>query len=238
MENSLGKNQKRFLISVGGSLVVPDEIDTGFVKRFHDALVARVRDGCSFVLIVGGGRTARRYIDAAGIIHAIEDDDKDWIGIHATRMNAHFLRTIFREWAHPKINTNPHDLEDFLQAKEPILVAGGWRPGFSTDYIAVVLAKYLGFSSILNLSNTDGVYDKDPKRYSDARYLPKLSWAEYRMMAGDMWSPGMNTPFDPIASKLAEEQGNSVVVMNGADTENLNRYFSGKDFVGTTISNV
>ena len=127
---------------------------------------------------------------------------------------------------------------DFLQAKEPILVAGGWRPGFSTDYIAVVLAKYLGFSSILNLSNTDGVYDKDPKRYSDARYLPKLSWAEYRMMAGDMWSPGMNTPFDPIASKLAEEQGNSVVVMNGADTENLNRYFSGKDFVGTTISNV
>jgi len=139
---------------------VPEDIDTGFVKRFHDCVVARIRDGCSFVLVVGGGKTARRYIDAASLVHSIEDDDKDWLGIHATRMNAHFLRTIFREWAHPKINTNPHDLEDFYQVKEPIIVAGGWRPGFSTDYIAVVLAKYLGFTSILNLSDINGVYNR------------------------------------------------------------------------------
>ena len=59
-------------------------------------------------------------------------------------MNAHFIRTIFRENAHPRINKNPHDLEDFYDFKENILVAAGWRPGFSTDFDAVILAKYLG----------------------------------------------------------------------------------------------
>ena len=226
---------KRFLISVGGSLVVPDGIDTNFVQRFHACIAARVREGYSFILVVGGGKTARNYIDAASAVHAIEDDDQDWLGIHATRMNAHFLRTIFREWAHPKINTNPHDLEDFYQAKEPILVAGGWRPGFSTDYIATVLAKYLDFTTILNLSNTDGVYDADPRKNPEAKRFDRLNWQEFRALVGDTWSPGMNAPFDPVASKLAEEEGFAVVVMNGSDIDNLERYFLGKDFVGTTI---
>jgi uridylate kinase len=226
---------KRFLISVGGSLVVPEGIDIEFVRRFHDTVIARVRDGYSFVLVVGGGKTARNYIDAASKIHTIEDDDRDWLGIHATRMNAHFLRTIFREWAHPKINTNPHDLDDFYQVKEPIIVAGGWRPGFSTDYIAVVLAKYLDFETIINLSNTDGVYDADPKQNPQAKRYDHLSWAEFRTLVGDTWSPGMNAPFDPVASKLAEEENLTVVVMNGADTPNLERCFLGKDYIGTTI---
>ncbi len=226
---------KRFLISVGGSLVVPSGIDTDFVGRFHDGIVSRVREGYSFVLVVGGGKTARNYIDAASKIHTIENDDQDWLGIHATRMNAHFLRTIFREWAHPKINTNPHDLDDFYQIKEPIMVASGWRPGFSTDYIATVLAKYLDFKTIINLSNTDGVYEADPKQNPSAKRYGHLSWTEFRALVGDTWSPGMNVPFDPVASKLAEEENFTVVVMNGADTENLERYFLGKDFVGTTI---
>ncbi|MGB2791461.1 MAG: UMP kinase [Candidatus Moraniibacteriota bacterium] len=228
---------KRFLISVGGSLVVPNGgIDTNFVKRFHDCIVSRVQDGYSFILVVGGGKTARNYIDAASKVHSIENDDQDWLGIHATRMNAHFLRTIFREWAHPRINTNPHDLEDFYQAKEPIIVAGGWRPGFSTDYIATVLAKYLDFKTIINLSNTDGVYEADPRKRADAKRFDRLGWSEFRKLVGNTWSPGMSAPFDPVASKLAEEEGFSVVVMNGSDIDNLERYFLGEDFVGTMIA--
>jgi len=226
---------KRYLISVGGSLVVPNGIDTDFVRRFHDCITARIREGYSFILVVGGGKTARNYIDAASAVRAIEHDDQDWLGIHATRMNAHFLRTIFREWAHPRINTNPHDLEDFYRAKEPILVAGGWRPGFSTDYIATVLGKYLGFRTILNLSNTDGVYDSDPRKNPEAKHFDFLSWQEFRALIGDAWSPGMNTPFDLVASTLAEKEGFSVIVMNGSDIDNLERYFSGKDFIGTII---
>lgn len=230
------EGSKRFLISVGGSLVVPEGgIDTDFMRAFHDSVVARVHDGYSFILVVGGGRTARNYIQAASAIAPIENDDKDWLGIHATRMNAHFLRTVFREWAHPRINTNPHDLEDFYQAKEPIIVAGGWRPGFSTDYIATVLAKYLDFKTILNLSNTDGVYDADPRKNPDAKRFENISWVEFRGLIGSEWDPGMSSPFDPVASKLAESEGMSVVVMDGSDIGNLERYFSGDKFIGTTI---
>ena len=226
---------KRFLISLGGSLVVPEAIDVRFMARFHDLIVARVRAGYSFILVVGGGRTARNYIEAASLVHPIEDEDKDWLGIHATRMNAHFLRTIFREFSYPKINTNPHDLEDFYSVKEPIIVAAGWRPGFSTDYISAVLAKYLDFATILNLSNIDGVYDKDPKRFSDAKRLDRVSWKEFRALVGDTWIPGMNAPFDPIAAKFAEKEQLSVVVMNGEDLDNIERYFRGEAFLGTVV---
>lgn len=231
----MGDSQNRFLISVGGSLIVPDGIDSGFVRRFYGLITEKIREGCSFVFVVGGGKTARNYINAASSIHSIEDEDKDWLGIHATRMNAHFLRTIFREWAHPKINTNPHDLDDFYQAKEPILVAGGWRPGFSTDYIATVLAKYLDFPTVLNLSNTDGVYDRDPNRHPDSKRYDQIHWPEFRKLVGNEWNPGMSAPFDPVASKLAEESGITVVVLDGSDTDNLSSYFSGGDFVGTVI---
>lgn len=227
--------KKRFLISVGGSLLVPGSIDVDFVKRFYECIVNRIRDGYSFVFIVGGGKTARNYIAAASEIHMIEDDDKDWLGIHATRMNAHFLRTVFREWAHPKINTNPHDLEDFYQIREPIMVAGGWRPGFSTDYIATVLADYLDFTSIINLSDVDGVYDADPRKNPDAIRFETISWREFRVLVGTEWCPGMSAPFDPIASKLAEEKGLSVTVLNGEDIKNLDNFFSHQKFVGTTI---
>lgn len=228
-------SKKRFIISVGGSLMVPDEIDIGFIRKFHDIIVSHIREGYTFILVVGGGRTARRYIDAASSVHSIDDDDKDWMGIHATRMNAHLLRTVFREWAFPKINTNPENLRDFYAVREPIIVAGGWKPGFSTDYISVALAKRLGFDIILNLSNVDGVYDKDPKRYLDAKLIERITWPDFIHIVGDIWSPGMNAPFDPIAAKLASEEKLSVIVMNGESIHNLENYFQGKPFSGTTI---
>lgn len=230
-------SSRRFLLSLGGSLIVPGEVDTDFVRQFRELIVEHVEKGCSFILVTGGGQTARRYIKAAGEVADINDEDKDWIGIHATRMNAHFLRTVFREWAHPRINTNPHDLEDFYLAKEPILVAAGWRPGFSTDYVSVVLAEYLDFDSVANLSNTDGVYDKDPKKYADATRFDAISWSDFQKLVGETWTPGMNAPFDPIASKLAAEEGKSVAVLNGTDIENLRKYLDGNEYVGTIIEN-
>lgn len=228
-------SSRRFLVSLGGSLLVPGEIDTDFVRRFRELIVAHVEKGCSFILVTGGGQTARRYIKAAGAVADINDEDKDWIGIHATRMNAHFLRTVFREWAHPRINTNPHDLEDFYLAKESVLVAAGWRPGFSTDYVAVVLAKYLDFDSVINLSNTDGVYDKDPRKHPEAVRFDSLSWPDFQRLVGETWTPGMNAPFDPIASKLAMKEGKSVAVLDGSDIENLRKYMDGDEYIGTII---
>jgi len=151
--------KKTIVISLGGSLIVPDEIDTQFVKNFRKLIVSYIKKGYKFILITGGGKTARKYIEASVRVgnSTVTNDDQDWLGIHSTRMNAHFMRTVFRQYAHPRINTNPHDLEDFYNFKESVLVAAGWRPGFSTDYDAVILAKYMDIKKIINLSNIDYV---------------------------------------------------------------------------------
>lgn len=228
-------HKKTVIISLGGSLIVPEEIDWKFVKKFKSLIEDQIRKGYKFILITGGGKTARKYIDAAAKIDNITNDDKDWIGIHATRMNAHFIRTIFRKYAHPRINKNPHDLEDFYNFKEDILVAAGWRPGFSTDFDAVLLAKYLNIKTLINLSNIDFVCDKDPRKFPDAKKIENISWADFRKMVGDKWDPGMNAPFDPIASREAGEIGLEVAIMNGKNLSNLKKYLEGGKAKGTVI---
>ena len=136
--------KERIILSLGGSLIVPNDIDAEFISKFKKFIVRYVERGYHFILVTGGGRTARHYIEAAEKVSDITDDDKDWLGIHTTRLNAHLVRTVFRKYAHPRINTNPHDLEDFYSAQEPILVAAGWRPGHSTDFDAVLLGKFAG----------------------------------------------------------------------------------------------
>lgn len=229
--------KKTIVISLGGSLIVPDDIDFKFVKNFKNLITGYIKKGYKFIIITGGGKTARKYIEASVRVgnSSVTSDDKDWLGIHATRMNAHFIRTIFRKYAHPRINTNPHDLEDFYNFKESILVAAGWRPGFSTDYDAVILAKYMDIKKIVNLSNIDYVYNKDPKKFPDAKKIEKISWKDFRKIVGNRWDPGMNAPFDPIASKIAQEEEIEVSIMNGKDLANLENYIEGKKFKGTTI---
>lgn len=229
------QNKKIIIMSLGGSLIIPEEIDWNFLKKFKQLIEKHIEKGCKFVIITGGGKLSRKYQQAAQNITSLTDEDRDWIGVHATRMNAQFIRTIFREHAHPRINTNPHDLEDFYNFKEDILVAAGWKPGFSTDYDAVVLAKYLGIKKIVNFSNIDYVFDKDPRKFPDAQKIEEISWKDFQKIVGKRWVPGMNAPFDPIASKLAKETKLEVVIMNGKNMKNLENYLEGKPFNGTTI---
>jgi uridylate kinase len=229
------QNKKTVIISLGGSLIVPDEIDWKFVKDFKKLIEKYIKKKCKFIIITGGGKICRKYQDAASKITQLTDDDRDWLGIHTTRLNAHFIRTVFRKYAHPRINKNPNDLEDFYNFKESILVAAGWKPGFSTDYDAILLAKYLGFTTVVNFSNIDYVYDKDPNKFKNVKKIENISWKDYRKMVGDKWDPGMNAPFDPIASKLAQEENIEVAIMNGKNLENLENYLEGRKFKGTII---
>lgn len=229
------KNNKTIIISLGGSLIVPGEIDWQFVKKFKATIEKYIRQKYKFILIAGGGKTCRKYQQAALKVTKLTDDDRDWIGIHATRLNAHFIRTIFRKYAHSIINKNPHDTEDFAKSKEKILVAAGWKPGFSTDYDAVILAKNLNVKKIINLSNIDYVCDKDPRKFADAKIIKNITWKDFRQMVGSKWDPGMNAPFDPIASKLADEEGIEVAIMNGRNMKKLENYLDGKSFRGTII---
>jgi uridylate kinase len=229
-------NKKTIIISLGGSLIVPEEIDWQFVKKFKKVIEANIAKGYRFIIITGGGKTARKYIEAGVKVGGVDDEDKDWLGIHATRLNAHFMRTIFKEYAHPSISRNPYDLESFLKAKESVLIAAGYRPGNSTDYIAVLLAKQFGVKKIANLSNIDYVCDKNPKKHKDAKRIKEINWNDFQKLVGNTWDPGANVPFDPIASKLAAKEGIEVAILNGKKIANFEKYLAGEKFVGTTIN--
>ncbi|MBC8501164.1 MAG: UMP kinase [DPANN group archaeon] len=220
------------VLSLGGSLIVPDEVDFDYLKKFRRVIEKFVVNGFRFVIVCGGGKTARDYQRAAKKIVNLHPEDVDWLGVHATRINAHLLRTVFRDKAHPKIITNPIEKINF---KEKILVAAGWKPGWSSDYDAVLLAKNLGVKKVINLSNIDYVYDKDPKKFKDAKRFDSISWHDFRKVVGDEWDPGLNLPFDPVASKEAEKEGLTVIIANGADLDNFEVILRGKRFNGTTI---
>ena len=223
------------IISLGGSLVVPNGgMDTKFLSQFNEFIRQKIAEKWRFFIVVGGGATARHYIDAAkNIIGDITDWDLDYLGIHATRLNAHLIRTIFQDVAHPRIIQNyEHKLNNLEQ---PLVVASGWKPGRSTDYDAVLLARDYTAKVIINMSNIPQVYDKDTNKYSDAKPLDKINWTDFELLVGDKWSPGSNLPFDPIATKLAKKLNLSVFVI-GRDIKNLDRLLTNKEFTGTLIS--
>jgi uridylate kinase len=226
-------NTKTYIISLGGSLIAPATgIDWRFLKRFRALILGRIKSGQRFFLIAGGGKTARNYAAAAARVVKVAQDDLDWLGIHATRLNAHLLRTVFRERAEPEIITNPSVK---LSSGKNIVVAAGWRPGRSTDYVATMLAEAYGAKIIINLSNIDYVYDKDPNKYQDAKVKTQMTWSEFRKLVGNKWSPGLNAPFDPVAAKKSAELGLEVVIMNGRKMKNLANYLAGRKFRGTVI---
>ncbi len=233
------QNKNTYIISLGGSLIAPrNGIDWKFLKKFKELIVRQIKDGKKFVIITGGGHIAREYIEAAGKATQLTNDDKDWLGIHTTRLNAHLVKTIFRKYAHPRINKNPNtkaDLKKHFAKGEKIMVAAGWRPGWSTDYVATILAGRLGAETVLNLSNIDYVYDKDPNKFKDAKKMEEMSWKEFRKLVGNKWDPGLNAPFDPVASKNADKLGLKVVIVNGKNLDNLEKYFNGEKFKGTVI---
>ncbi len=222
------------VISLGGSLVAPPEgIDATFLKAFRALLLEQITHDKRFILIVGGGETAREYMRAASEVDELTNDDKDWLGIHATRLNGHLLRAIFRKEAHPEMIKNP---EHIIEWHTPILVAAGWRPGHSTDYVAVRMGLNYGATHVLNLSNVSQVYDKDPNKFNDATPLDALDWTEFQEIVGDAWSPGSRAPFDPIASKLAAEHSMKVTIADGKDIENLRNILETGTGIKTDIS--
>lgn len=224
-------------MSIGGSLIVPQSgIDTNFLSKLNKFIRDQITQNKNrqFFLVAGGGKLARDYRDAGAevIKHELTADDLDWLGIHSTRLNAHLLRTIFRDIAHPIILDN---YETIRKPVEPVVVGAGWKPGASTDHDAILICEDYNVRKVINLSNIDQVFDKDPNKNKNAKPIDKIKWADFRKLVGDKWIPGMNAPFDPIAAKKAEELGVKVIVLNGNNFENLEKCFRGEDFLGTVI---
>ena len=228
--------QETIVMSVGGSLIVPDQIDTNFLSALKDLVVTETANGRHFIIIAGGGSTARNYQEAAREVGMLDTDDLDWLGIHSTHLNGHLLRTVFRDIAYQVMITNPDDVLDAPKDAK-VIVASGYRPGASTDLRAIQIADRVGAKKVVNLSNTDYIYSDNPKTNPDAEKIEDTTWEEFRKLIPEEWNPGLNSPFDPIAAKEAERLSIEVAQINGSKLVSLKNYLDGKDFTGTLIHN-
>jgi len=227
--------EKIQILDLGGSIVAPDTIDTDFLKDMRDFLLSWLAEDeeRKLILIIGGGAAARKYQTAYRETSAgAAADELDWIGIMATRLNAQMMKAVLGPLCQDPVVTDPTSVTSMTGR---ILVAAGWKPGFSTDYDAVLLAENFGAGTVLNLSNIRKVYSADPNINPDAVPLDSLSWAEYQKMCGDTWTPGKNTPFDPVATKKAREMKLKVIAADGRDLDNLKEIFADGPFTGTVI---
>lgn len=228
---------EKIVMSIGGSLIVPNKgIDTKFLDNLNKFIRNQLakNNKRQFFLVAGGGQIARHYRDSGEkvIKHRLTVEDLDWLGVHATRLNAQLLRTIFRDIAHPYLIKH---YEIIRKATEPVVIAAGWKPGWSTDFDAVLLCEDYHVKEIINLSNIEKIFDKDPKKHKNAKPIDKISWKNFKKLVGSKWVPGMHAPFDPVAAQRAEEMDVKVVVLSGHNFKNLENYFNGKKFTGTVI---
>ena len=230
------------ILSVGGSIIAPDRPDSEFLSKFVNMCCDWLKKDKNnrLILVAGGGAPARFYQNAYREVGEktglkSEDNAADWIGIMATRINAQLLKACFGSFCKNDVVYNP-TLED-LKFDGQVLVASGWKPGFSTDTDAVYLGEKFDAKTIVNLSNIEKVYTNDPRKNPDAKPLDTISWADFRKMVGDEWVPGKNVPFDPIAAKKAADLNLNVIVADGKNIPNLKNILEDKKFSGTLICN-
>jgi len=238
-------DKETIIISLGGSLVAPaspslggpGEIDIGFLKNFRHSL-QKYAGKNRFLIFVGGGKVARTYQKAL-LEFGAKNEDRDWMGINVSRLNAEIVKQLFGGLSYSEVIIDPTEK---VKTNKDILVGAGYKPGWSTDYVSVLAAKTYGIKTIINLTNVDYVYDlpagrqvKIPPDFTNAKPLKEVNWKSFRGIVGSEWVPGLSMPFDPRASKMAEKLKLKVIMLNGKNLERLEDFLNNKPFIGTTI---
>ncbi len=222
-----------FVISVGGSLIVDEQgPNPEKIRQIAECISSLHSQGRQFVLVVGGGRTARSYVDAMRALGA-NNFVQDLAGINVTRVNALLV-------AHALAAGHKEVLDDFSRAKEileagKIPVFGGHIPFFTTDSVGALIAEALG-GTFVNLTNVDGIYDSDPSVNSEARRFDEISYkrlVELIMSSGS--TPGQNVVLDLACCLILQRSKIPAVVLGGNDLQNFGNYINGYAFVGTVV---
>lgn len=227
------EDDKKIVIALGGSVICPNEIDTAFIGQFYKLIKKEIKKGYKFIIVAGGGITARNYQKAALLINKVSTEERDWIGIYATYLNAHLLRAVFKKEAQSLVFNERYKVKDFNG--NSIIIASGWSPGNSTDAIAVKIATDFNIEKVLILGKPDYIYTKNPDKEKDAKPISKMKWKDYLKMIPKKWTPGLSLPIDPIAAKIANKENKKVIVADGRDLKNLKNILKEKDFKGTLV---
>jgi uridylate kinase len=222
----------KVVVSIGGSVLVPDD-GSDRVDGYAAVLEAVEAAGHTVAAVVGGGPTAREYIEAAREQGANEIE-LDQLGIAVTRLNARLLVAALGERAAP---TPPRALEDAREAlrRGDLPVMGGTEPAHTTDAVAASLAEYTNADRLVLATSVSGVYDADPVENADATKFDECSIADLIDIVGDIeMAAGSNAPVDILATKIIQRGGIRTAVVDGRDPANVRSAIEG-DHDGTDV---
>jgi len=220
------------VISLGGSLIIPENIDLDFLKKFREIINKNKRNK-KFVIVCGGGSVARKYIKA------LSEDKKSYylqslIGISITRLNARFMSYFFGIDPEKGIAHDMTQITNLLK-KNDLVFCGALRyaENQTSDATAVKLAAHLK-TSFINLTNVKGLYDKNPQ-LKGAKFIPSISIEGFnRIVMSIPNKPGMHAPVDHVAMRVIKEHKIKTYIL-GRDIKQLDNLLNNKSFIGTTI---
>jgi len=220
----------KIVFSVGGSLVCPDEIDTGFIESFC-SFIDQLSSKHKIAIVVGGGRLARKYISAAEKFSK-SHDTLDYLGIKATHLNAMLVAAALGNKAEYVWSVSKADLHG-----KKIVVTGGTTPGHSTDAVAAEIAVKMKADLLVNASNIKGVYEEDPSKNQNAKMIERITPNELLKIISKLpQTPGKYALIDKLAVQTIRKNKIKTVILDGRNTENIRMAVEGRKFSGTLIN--
>ncbi|MBU2616354.1 MAG: UMP kinase [Nanoarchaeota archaeon] len=222
------------VMSLGGSLIIPEEVDINFLKSFKKTILRNTKNH-KFVIVCGGGSIARKYISALRE-EGMDEKLQSFSGISATRMNARFMNYFFNKNPEYGIPHTTEEVASYLK-KHDIVFCGAleYKPNQTSDSTSAQLAKK--FKTIfINLTNVKGLYTKNPKKYKNAKFIPEINWKEFDKLANaSKYQPGQHFVLDQTASKIIMKSKITTYII-GQDMEQLENVLKGKKFEGTLVN--
>lgn len=225
------KTGKVIVLGLGGSVIFPNELDAKLLKEWK-VLIEKYAKTRKVIIVMGGGKLARKFQEAARTARNISVKESDWLGIYATRLNAKLVQTVFGKLADPTLIDAPKKIKKLAY---PITVACGWEPGKSTDYICMALAKQFGAKEVIMAGKPAFVYDKNPDQFIDAKPFQAMKWTEYWKLIPHTWQPGASMPIDPVATKFGKANKIVAIVVDGRNIRNTEHLLEGEEFEGTIV---
>ncbi len=224
------------VISLGGSIIIPDKINIRVLNEFKKVILKNIKK-YRFIIVCGGGKTARNYIKG---LENEEIDKKEFfqclLGVSVTRLNARFMTYFFGHDANQGMPHNMKDVENLLKVHN-VVFCGGLRYGKdeTSDSTAAKLARHF-ITDFINITDIAGLYDKNPKRYKNAKFIPEISHKNFYKIAKKIkFKPGQHFVLDTKAAKIIKKYKITTYLL-GQDMKNLDNLLNCKHFIGTVIN--
>lgn len=203
------------------------------INRYVQLLKDLKRKGYEVAAVVGGGSLSRELIQTAKAM-GLSEPCQDEVAISVSRVVAQLLALRLGKLGSLPVPTTIEDAAEWFE-KGKIVVMGGLKPGMTTDTVAALLGERVHADLLVKATDQEGVYDRDPRKFSGAHKLDSLSFDDLsKLFEANRHRAGIHQVIDPEAVRILRKRRLKTVVVNGVKPENVLLAVKGEK-VGTVI---